>query len=341
MQKAINQSTEPQAAVTAGPFITIIEPFEHRMSAVEDLKHRIKCAADQASKELAEKFPLKAGELTGKLYHFLETLNYAKQKSILIILGDQLEKAIYFNEPVVEKIQVSDVFDAEDLYLEQEPAFNFLLLLLSANSAKLFLGDVKLDHLDPVPIPGEALERDLPERISNFSDMDERKQITIKKFFRQIDESLSQVLKSHPFPLILACTNKSKGYFNEISSNREKISEFLEGNYEDATESELLVLLQPALERLQKEQQLKLINQLEEAHNRHEAVEGIHEVLNAAKEGKGRMLLIEKDYKELIGGRDLVPLTIAQVMSYGGEVKFLTKGILMNHSPVSMILKYK
>lgn len=342
MQKAINQSGEKLAEITAGPFVTIIEPFEPRMNATEDLRHRIKCAADKAGKELAEKYPLQAAVLTEKLQGLLNTLDYSRKKSILIVVGNHVEKQLYLDGTVTEKILVDDVFEADDLLMQAQDTYPLLLLVLSFNTAKIFLGDGSLDHLEPLDsLENNVFERDLPGKVANFSDAGDLKEIRTKKFFREVSHSLARALKSHPLPVILACTTKNKGYFNEITSSEDNISQFIEGNYEEYTEAQLLELVHPVQKQLEKIQEEKLVRQLEEAIDRYEAVEGINEVLKAAKAGRGRILLLEKIHKELMGERDLIPFVIAQVISYGGEVKFLNEGMLRGHSPVSMILKYK
>ena len=103
------------------------------------------------------------------------------------------------------------------------------------------------------------MQRDLPEAIANFTDANSMKETRLKNFLRYIDNGLPLVFKGYSFPLFVAGTEKTLGYFKQITKHYSHIAGFIQGNFDDATEAELRQLLELQLKnwKLVKEQHLR------------------------------------------------------------------------------------
>jgi hypothetical protein len=130
--------------------------------------------------------------------------------------------------------------------------YNYLVLLLSAHAFQLYLFDqiklnpLTIDAADNV----NDIKRDLPEKVGNFSDANDKKELLTDKFLLHIDKALEKVLHEHQVPLFVLGTKKITGHFKQISKHALQITACIDGNYFHATPHELTVLLAPHIRAL-------------------------------------------------------------------------------------------
>jgi hypothetical protein len=130
--------------------------------------------------------------------------------------------------------------------------YNYLVLLLSAAEFQLYLYDnvkfesIKIDAENNV----NDLKRDMPEKVGNFSDAHDKKEMLTDKFLYQIDKALSEVLNEHHVPLFILGAKKTTGHFKQISKHNKHITECIDGNYMLASLPELKELLAPHIRAL-------------------------------------------------------------------------------------------
>jgi len=130
--------------------------------------------------------------------------------------------------------------------------YNYLVLLLSAAEFQLYLYDnvrfesIKIDAENNV----NDIKRDDPEKVANFSDAHDRKEMLTDKFLHQIDKALSEVLNKHHVPLFILGTKKTTGHFMQISKHNKQITECIDGNYFHSSMHELKEILAPHIRAL-------------------------------------------------------------------------------------------
>jgi len=90
-------------------------------------------------------------------------------------------------------------------------------------------------------------QRDLPEPVGNFTDAATIKEARLKKFLHYVDKVVSQIFIYYPLPVFVMATKKTMGYFQNITKHRKHIAGFVHGNFENATEQEILKALEPIL----------------------------------------------------------------------------------------------
>jgi hypothetical protein len=130
--------------------------------------------------------------------------------------------------------------------------FNYLVLLLSAHEFQLYLYDqVKLN---PLTINAKEnvndIKRDMPEKVGNFSDATDKKELLTDKFLLHIDKALGKVLNEHHVPLFVLGAKKTTGHFKQLSKHNKQITECIDGNYLHAASHELIALLAPHIRAL-------------------------------------------------------------------------------------------
>jgi hypothetical protein len=242
--------------VKTDPCVSIIIPFEPKMIARSQLEYQLKRITEKTKKALLAQYPAFMTDLlVKKINLLLSGLDYTThKKTIVLFVSPGTQRLHYLDMAVQEKLILNQAFAFRDVVLTKQSIPAYLFLVLAKNRAKLFLG--KGTRFTPLVMNDSAQmvpgKNDISERVSNFSDPDHRKEVELKKFIRHIDDGLNLVLNAYPFPLFLACTTKTRGYFMQATKNPGRVVAYIPGNYEEASPAQLAILIQPYLEDWQK-----------------------------------------------------------------------------------------
>jgi hypothetical protein len=205
-----------------------------------------------------------------------------------------------------------------------------------------------------------AYMNDAPEKVANFSDMSERKEIVMEKFLHHIDKALDIILKSYHLPLFVLGTERIMGHFRNLTKHSGSVIQYVQGNYEEATVQELKEILEPFITDWKKVKQKDLLNQLEEAAGKKKLAIGMRDVWHEAMNRKGRLLIVEKNYMYAAehGGsenviykasepysrfsyiKDAVDDVMVKVLENGGDVEFADEGVLKEYQHIALIQYY-
>lgn len=346
------------------PCISIIMPFEPKMSAKAELTHQLKCAADKVEKEIKANYPDDLGRLViQKLRNIIKNLNFSTfKKSIAIYVSPVFEKVLYLDIPVEEKVMVDSSFEIKDLLYAKKELHRYLVLVLSGKWSKVYAGNsasfTKLKSNVPDHIA--AFKNDPPEKTGNFSDPDHKKEVLLDKFLRHTDDGLSFLLHVYPFPVFVIGSKKVLGHFKMISKNEKNIAGYIPGNYTESSEQELSKVLKPYLDNWKKVKMDDLQHQIEKAVDAGKLSSGIRDVWKQASQHKGRLLIVEKNFKcssEKSAREDVIFMPaepyntfsyikdavddiIEKVLENGGDVEFVEDGALDQYGHISLIQYY-
>jgi len=346
------------------PAVSIIMPFEAKINLETELNHKLKVAADKVELELLNNYPKEVAEVViRKIRTVIKNLKIdSHKKSIVIYASLIFEKVIYLDTVVEEKIIVDDSFEIRDLVYDNKQQEKFLVLLLSPKECRLYRRDAAV--LVPVefdiPATVYAYVIDAPERVANFPDMQEHKQIATYKLLYHIDSALDTVLNTYPYPVFILGVEKLLGHFKKFTKHAENVIAYVHGNYEDATLSQMEEVLKPHIAAWKEVKQGKLLNQLEDAEDKKKLVFGMKDVWREATNHRGRLLVVEKNYRCAAqhGGseekieevtapynkfpliRDAVDDTIEKILANGGDVDFVDENVLKDYQRIALIEYY-
>jgi Bacterial archaeo-eukaryotic release factor family 3 len=350
-------------AVHYRPAVSIIMPFEPKMGLKTELMQSLKFAADKVELELQENYPDEMSTLVmQKLKGIFKNLNFnTHKKSIAIYVSPVFEKVLYLDIAVEEKIIVDESFEIRDLVYSKKQLHKYLVLMLSANESRIYLGNTEtFVRIVSNTSQSVAFENDAPERVANFSDVADRKQILMNKFLHHIDNGLDIILNAYHLPLFVLGTDKIAGHFKKLTKHASAVIEYVHGNYEEATTDELKKILQPYISDWQKVKQKDLLNQLEEAAGKNKLATGMKEVWREAMNQKGRLLVVEKNYmfaaehgsKEGIIYKAIEPYNkfsyikdavddvMEKVLENGGDVEFVDESVLKDYNHIALVQYY-
>ena len=182
------------------PAISIILPFEPNMCSSSELKYRLKFAKDKVQKELLQNYPDDTSRMMiQKLNAIINKLNFnTYSKSIAIYLSPVFEKVLYLNFAVEYKIIIDESFEIRDLVYAKKEYQEFLVLLISGEESKVYLGNP--NSLKKIKSNKADCRNDIAEPVANFSDPSYRREVLLKKFLHQTDKEFSLLLRAYPLP---------------------------------------------------------------------------------------------------------------------------------------------
>lgn len=356
--------SEVMDAVHFRPAVSIIMPFEPKMSLKRELTHSLKLAAGKVEWELLENYPDEMGMLMmHKLEVIFSNLNFSThKKSIAIYVSPVFEKVLYLDIPVEEKIIVDESFEIRDLVYSKKQLHKYLVLLLNGKESGMYLGNsntfVKI--VSDTPESEYDYINETPERVANFSDISRRKEIVRDKFLYHIDNTLGIILNAYHLPLFVLGTEKIVGHFKKLTKHATAVIEYVHGNYAESTLEQLKEILEPHIADWEKVIQKDLLNQLEEAADIKRLAVGIRDVWREAINHNGRLLVLEKNYmyaaeygsvddvinkavkpySKFSNIKDAVDDVIEKVLESGGDVEFVDKDVVKDYHHIAMVQYY-
>ncbi|MEI9935048.1 MAG: hypothetical protein WDM71_09425 [Ferruginibacter sp.] len=341
------------------PTVSIILPFDPKMLKAK-AEYILNKSVDIVKTALMRNYPReKATSLINKLQLLVRSVNYnTHTKSIALFISPLVEKIAYLNIPVEEKIVIDDSFEIRDLVYNKKQLMQYLVVLISGNHTKMYLGDGRkfikliLDQPDNI----HAYVNDAPERVGKFSDPVKHKEIITNKYLHHIDNSLSIILQSYPFPVFMLGAEKLLGHFKQTTKNTKNIVQYIHGNYEESSETEIRKTLDPHITNWKNIRQQHLLSQIEEGIGTKKTACGISEVWRSSVNKNSQLLIVEKDFvyspkvdpepgsKEKKDNRfyikDMVDDIMERVLNNGGDVEFVDNELLKDYGHIALLKYY-
>lgn len=293
------------------------------------------------------------------------------QEGLAIYLSSDILKIHLLPFVVKEKVMLGRTFEMRDLFYFVQYLKPYYLIAISRKRVRLLKGSGRdLQEISNHDFPKQYIEEyeyDHPGRGSSFSsglkaferDKSVVQEVRMREFFRQVDHTLEKYLKNDML-LFVAGVGEDIVSFEDVSSHARKVAGRIAGNYDiDAIHP----LADSAWKRIQEDVrtiQHSIIKRLQENIGKQLAVDGIRNVWKAANEGKGRVLLVEKDYQVTgyietnDGGHiflsapvnpyeivlDAADDVIEIVKEKGGEIVVVENGELKDFDRIALLLRY-
>jgi len=297
------------------PAVSLIMPFHPVMTSKRDLEYQLKRAMKKIESQLMEQYPRdRAIPVLEKMRRMINALNYnTHKKSVAIFASPLTEKTYYLDVLVEEKIAVDNSSGIRDLIYSQKQVIQYLVLMLSAERSKMYLGNCSSFLMIKSNVPTGTQD----------------------KFLLHMDQGLSLVLKAYPFPVFVLGAESVLGHFRQITHNEKNIVGYVHGNFLDAAEAEIRGVLRPYLNDWQQVRQTDLINKIKAAGEENKVSKGIREVWKASTGRNARLLVVEKGFM----GNE-VDVVMEKVLAGGGDVQFVEDGALKEYGRISLIRYY-
>ncbi len=344
------------------PSVILVMPFEPKMCAkpklASQLTRQVSLVEMELSREYADEL---AGVVLQKLRKLVSHINFnTYRQSIAIFVSPLFEKILYLDMPVEEKVIINNNFRVREVVAARKELHNFLVLVLSGGWNKVYLSEGNRMQEVKVDTPGhvDAWISDVPAMA--IGEGESRQDILLRKFLKQTDNGLKQLLEVYPFPLFVMGTTKMLRCFRSLTAHENSISGYLEGDYSQQTGGELMEALNPCIEDWKKLKQDYLLRQLENMANSGNLAAGISEVRKEVLHHAGSLLVVEKDFSVAQGKAvnlhgaepeavkyspfsyigDMVDEAIEKVLEDGGTVEFVDPGLLATYEHIALVKKF-
>ncbi len=343
------------------PAVSIIMPFEPKMSSKAEIQHCLKVAVDSVERELKENYSMEMTSLIlHKLTNIIKKLNYNTHKcSIAIYVSPIFEKVLYLDIAVEQKTIIDESFEIRDLVYSKKNFHKYLVLLIRENESVIYFGHssslVRIVSNQPELINYDA--KDYLNEGFGFSENSSLKKISIIRFLNQIDNSLPIILPAYRLPLFVVGTESLLGHFKLLTKHAGMVVDFLLINDEKISNDALNEVLLPSISDWKKVKQKDILNRLDQAASKNKLAIGMTNVWREAMKRKGRLLVVEKNFKyaaQLGNGTDLLEELLApynkfsyirdavddvmeKVLENGGDVEFVDAEVLKDYQHIALI----
>ncbi|EHQ31173.1 hypothetical protein Mucpa_7130 [Mucilaginibacter paludis DSM 18603] len=341
------------------PSVSIMIPFEPKTNSKTELILSLKLIAESAEKELLENYPVEVcAVITEKLRKIIRNLSFnTNKKSIAIYVSLVFEKVIYLDTTVNEKITIDDSFEIRDLVYNKKQIEKYLLLLFTDKKSEVFLiNSSKFFRVVPhapeliYAYTNDITKNDGPPSQFEFTD----------RVLHHMDQSLDEITLAYPLPVFIMGTDDIVDHFKKITKHAASIVDYVQGNYEYATFTELKAALKPHIVSWHKQQKDHLLAKLQTENAKNKLITGVKNVWAEINHHKGRLLVVEKNFRYLedhqvagrttaqasqtgertIYDRDSVDDMIEKVLENGGDVEFVNDGDLDTYHHIALVQYY-
>jgi Bacterial archaeo-eukaryotic release factor family 3 len=341
--------------LTKVPALSILLPTHRTFPDNKQDPILVKNLVDEAKERLSEEFSSRELEpLLNNLEALVSEINYPHTlDGLALYASHDFAKCYYLPFTVPARVVIDQTFATRDLVYGLHRELQYWVLLLSQASTRLFAGTGETleeveDQTFPMPMTGPGATAALPFD----SDSSHR------RFFQQVDSAFSSYAQDEALPLIVGGVDRQISFFQEVSQHASAIAGTLSGNLDRATIHELTPQVWAIMQSVRETQQTDALQELAAAVGAQKVVSTIEEVWRLAQAGRGKRLLVEKNYHlpailtangglevvEQAGGTevmdDAVDEIIEAILAKGGSVSLVEDGSLSADQQIALILRY-
>jgi len=281
-----------------------------------------------------------------KLQNCIANLNFnTHKKSIAVFISPVYEKVIYLDIEVQENMMVDEEFNLGQIARFKKEDRQFLLLWLTTESSHLYLGNENKLQLIML---NKSLSMNGADPASSVADIR-----NFTNFLVQVDNGLSIVLKTHPYPVFIVGSSKMIEWYKSATQNDEHISRAIQQPHPAPSDEMLHQLIAPYFSSWKNIQQQKLVKQLNKAHLDGSLVTGFGTVAAAIKQ-RGWRLVVEEPVNEDVWSpneetavnrpvtkpfylRSFVDEIAEKVLECGGDIEVLPPGALSRYQHIAYL----
>jgi ACT domain-containing protein len=341
------------------PALSILLPTHRTSPDNKQDPIRVKNLVDEAKERLAAEFSNQELEpLLKRLDTLVNTIDYPHTlDGLALYVSHDFAKLYDLPFSVPARVVIDQTFATRDLVYGMHRAQRYWVLLLSQSYTRFFAGTGETleevqDGVFPMQMTGPGATAPMPFE-ADSSYLDDRH----RRFFQQVDSAFT-TYEDETLPIVVGGVDRQISFFREVSQHSGSIVGTLSGNFDKATIHELAPQVWSIVQTARKEQQANALRSLDAAVSSRSVVSSIEEAWKLANEGRGKLLLVEKNYHvpaildeegrfEVVnqpGGTDVmddaVDEVIEAVLAMGGDVAIVDDNALSTHQRIALTLRY-
>lgn len=347
------------------PAVSIIMPTHPQYPHFKLDREHLQQLLAQAEQLLLEQYSKqKTNLIMDRLHSAVNGINFgALTQGLAIYVSSEVQRVVNLPFEVSEKVIVDDSFEVRDLLYAAKLNRHFLALIISQNKVSTLVGFGN----SFVPVHYGKMPKNVRDVMNQHSlpgwdylDTEAYDEKNIHNYLRFIDKVIEEESRGAELPVIILGDKKINGYIRNHTRNAKHIIGYVDGNYEHVTLPEIRKKMEPILQQQIAQEEEKALDMLGDAIGKGNFAAGVTEVWRAAAEGRGRLLVVEKDYRvtarfgednytilvdEAVATArhkiaDAVDDIIELVLRHNGEVMFVANGKLDPQQHIALITRY-
>lgn len=350
---------EKLARTHAFPAVTILLATDRRRPGNAEDRLRLRHLVDTATERLLREHDRREVQpLIERLHRAGADADLAHPGAGLAILATADEAQVHrVPFPLPERVVVNETFALRDLLLGLHRTPRYRVLVLSPKVSRLVdvtAGAATEVHDGGFPVSVEppreegTPHRDLP--IHETQDAEAHRFV-----FRAVDRAFGAVHARDPLPTVCSGVERDVAYFEEVTVHGSTLVGRVHGNHTGSPPHEVAAVAAPVAEAYFAGRRRDAVRAVEDAIGAHRAALGVDEVWSCARDGRGRLLVVEEGFAlpvRVTGAHlepagegddravDAVDEIADAVLATGGDVEFVEPGALAAHDHIALVLRY-
>jgi hypothetical protein len=314
----------------------------------------------EATDRLSEEFSTRELEpLLKNLEELVEDIDYDHAlDGLALFVADDFAKKFYLPFTVPKRVIIDQSFATRDLVYGLHRAQRYWVILLSQNASRLLAGVgetlVEINNKDfPLQMDGPGATTAPPGDVDSAY-VDDRH----RRFFQSVDRAFTAYAADDTLPIIVGGVVRQISFFQEVSQYTSQIAGTITGNFDSATEAELMPQVWPIVQEVRAQKRADALTALDTAMSEKKVASTLEEIWQLAHEGRGQLLLVENGYRipatvddkgglqvvDEKGGTDVMDDAIDElieaVLAMGGEVMLMDDDALADYDRIALTLRY-
>lgn len=346
--------------ISADQVITITAPLDRHRPGNDEDRIRLRNLVASAHKQVhAAMDPRAARALVDRLDAAVDEVAFDRGAlGCVVVATADMSESHLLRFPVAPSLSIDGTPATRYLVQGLKRSPRFRVLTVSDHTARLF--EAVRDDLFEVrdhgfPLVNDAIPRDRRAVAGKFAlapgadDKEPR-----RNFFREVDRALSTASDGDELPVVLAGVTASLSLFGEVARNDLDVIGHIDGSHDRTNAHDLGREAWPFLREHLKARRVKVVEEVAESLHTGKSVSGIDEAWQLAREGRGRLLVVEEDYAAApaheIDGRlvasdeadamaDPVDELIEHMVRTGGSVEFVGPNAMEDLGHIGLVLR--
>ncbi len=329
------------------PAISILVPLDRRQPGNADDAERVRTVANQVAVELSRALPAADAErMMERVEDALGSIDLGHpHEAVGVFVAEGFTSVVALDIPVQPQVSVEHHFVVRDLLAGAAFTRPARIVVLSRGKTRCIdvRGTDATERFDTrFPVEVEAPSEADPQR-RNYP-IGEREHAEEAEFvFRAVVDALANLDKREQAPIVLVGTSRNVAYFETVAGRTFEIVGRVVGNHEHDSIELIVQVARLELDARRHDRVIRVCADMHDAIGT-SAVAGLAGVSAAARTGRGRVLLVETDYRSrvVVDGRrvDRVEETIREVVCHGGGVVEVDPGLLTDLGCIALFTRY-